>query len=498
MAEPSLPNNHHTSKLESEVQYDEARVIFNKTIDGHYRHSKAGYRKVGALFLTWKDDDMLCKETEVDKLRQSFEEDFKFKTECFEIPSSRWETALHKQLADFCYRYDSPEDLAIIYYGGHAYEGEETKEFKLAAAKLNYLRFSKFANDGHGDPTAFFNDIRTCLRLPACDQLVILDCCYAARAFARDHIGKRKFELLTSAAHDLICPAPKLPHSFTRTLNDTMIRLLNDNPNGFSTAHLYREVYHSAQTVKPLLFDQARHSFGKIWLRPQIGSALPESEKEGRFLKLTLKLNAQPDGAVMNELALQLQYLPHVDQVRFEDLYAPREQITDFMRFVVQAQKLRPLMRKFYAKRQLRRVLALKRGDNVAGAPPSLLKLHLEHNPQPAYDWSSAYAHFQLERPVSALSDTKEAEMLSESAGLSQAHGPDTRSVYKKNQTLDLNTEYPEPYAVGQQVYLKGARGVDPNPYTIHEVLGNGQYKLSRNGKYSHKVYQQADLRGEP
>lgn len=65
MAEPSLPNNHHTSKLESEVQYDEARVIFNKTIDGHYRHSKAGYRKVGALFLTWKDDDMLCKETEV-------------------------------------------------------------------------------------------------------------------------------------------------------------------------------------------------------------------------------------------------------------------------------------------------------------------------------------------------------------------------------------------------------------------------------------------------
>ena len=260
----------------------------------------------------------------------------------------------------------------------------------MCIARLNCLCFSKFANDGHGDPTAFFNDIRTCLRLPACDQLVILDCCYAARGFAREHVGKRKLELLTSAAHDLICPAPKLPHSFTRTLNDTLIRLLNDNPNGFSTAHLYREVYHSAETVKPLLFDQARHSFGKIWLRPQIRSALPDSKEEGRFLKLTLKLNAQPEGAVMNELALQLQYLPHVDQVRFEDLYAPRKQITDFMRFVVQTQKLRPLMRKIYAKRQLRRVLALKRGDNVAGTPPSLLKLHLEQKHQPAYDWSSA------------------------------------------------------------------------------------------------------------
>lgn len=69
----------------------------------------------------------------MDKLRELFETEFNFKTECYEIPSDRWETALHKKLADFCYEYDSPEDLAIIYYAGHAYTGKETKEFKLAA-----------------------------------------------------------------------------------------------------------------------------------------------------------------------------------------------------------------------------------------------------------------------------------------------------------------------------------------------------------------------------
>lgn len=60
--------SHHRSKSASEKQRDDARIIFNKTIEGHYRHGKTGYRQVGALFLTWKDDDMQCKETEVGTL----------------------------------------------------------------------------------------------------------------------------------------------------------------------------------------------------------------------------------------------------------------------------------------------------------------------------------------------------------------------------------------------------------------------------------------------
>lgn len=385
------PSHHHRSKSASETQRDEARVEFNKTIDGHYRHGKTGYRQVGALFLTWKDDDMQCKATEVDKLRELFETEFNFKTECYEIPSDRWETALHKKLADFCYEYDSPEDLAIIYYAGHAYTGKETKEFKLAAKIDN--------SDGGGDPTAFFSDIRTCLRLPRCDQLMILDCCYAAKAFAREHIGKRKFELMTSTAHDLVGPAPHLPHSFTTTLYNSLKRLIKENPKGFCTSHLYRDVYHTMPVTepprppnpKPLLFDQARYSFGKIWLRPQLETDRPpKAKEEGTYLKLTFRLNDAPDLAVMNELALHLQFLPHVDQIRFGDLYAPQEQITNFMKLVVQAQKLKPLIRKIHAKRQLRRVAEMKTGENGSETPSSLLKLTLDHNHHPACDWSSA------------------------------------------------------------------------------------------------------------
>lgn len=62
---PSPSPNLHRSKSASEIQRDNAKIVFNKTIDGRYRHGRTGYRQVGALFLTWKDDDMQCKETEV-------------------------------------------------------------------------------------------------------------------------------------------------------------------------------------------------------------------------------------------------------------------------------------------------------------------------------------------------------------------------------------------------------------------------------------------------
>lgn len=177
-----------------------------------------------------------------------------------------------------------------------------------------------------------------------------------------------------------------------------MTRLINENPMGFCTSHLYREVYHTMPATKnpgkpnpkPLLFDQGRHSLGRIWLRPQVTSHQPSKGPEkGWFLNLTFRLNESPDLAVMNEIALNLQFLPHVDQVRFENLYEPKDQITDFMRLVLLASKLKPLVRKLHARRQRRKLLALVAQDENK-PPASLIELHLENQQHPACDWSSA------------------------------------------------------------------------------------------------------------
>ena len=62
---PPQPPEGQSLQPEYEERFDEARVTFEKTIKGHYRHGKTEYTRVGALFLTWKDDDMQCKKTEV-------------------------------------------------------------------------------------------------------------------------------------------------------------------------------------------------------------------------------------------------------------------------------------------------------------------------------------------------------------------------------------------------------------------------------------------------
>ena len=189
-------------------------------------------------------------------------------------------------------------------------------------------------------------------------------------------------------------PAPYLEHSFTRALYEALKRLIKDNPRGFCTSHLYREVYHTMPTTKPgpkpLLFDQARHGLGRIWLRPQVSiDQMPKRTEDRRFLKLTFRLNDSPDLAVMNEIALHLQFIPHVDQIRFEDLYAPKKQITDLIWLVWAASKMRPLVRKLQARRRLQKVRALTEQKAVKPST-SFIKLHTEPSQPPACDWGSA------------------------------------------------------------------------------------------------------------
>lgn len=185
-------------------------------------------------------------------------------------------------------------------------------------------------------------------------------------------------------------PVPGDIGSFTKRLNQALSDLLESNPNGFSTSQLYREVFHAVpdeKIARPLLFDQARHSYEKIWLRPQ--KEIQEPPRRGADeartqLKLTLELNEPPDSARMHKLANALSYLPHVEKIRLEQLHAPRRELEGFMRVVMQAQKLRPLMRKLYTKRMLEKAKA-----DHGKFSPKLVDVLLRQN-HLHYDWSSA------------------------------------------------------------------------------------------------------------
>ena len=229
---------------------------------------------------------------------------------------------------------------------------------------------SKFSNDGTGDPTVFFENIEMCLRPNACDQLVILDCSYAGKAFSHEAIGRRKFELLASCAHD---ERAQIHASFTKQLSECMQRLLKSNPDGFSTSELYRELYHTyagkvagaLYGTRPLHFDESARDYGKIWLRPQRLQQKAQTLRDRVFMNVSFALNEYPDRrAATNEIARALRYLPHIQQTRFEKLFDPISTLTRVVKSVIWIQRLSKRMKEMYGARKSR-----QRDSTTSGAP---------------------------------------------------------------------------------------------------------------------------------
>jgi len=87
----------------------------------------------------------------------------------------------------------------------------------------------KSVGDEDGDPRAFFNDILYTLRLPDTDIFVIIDCCFASKAFVNGEMGKRKFELLASTSQTGWALAPKHEVATNRFLRNNLEHTGADN-----------------------------------------------------------------------------------------------------------------------------------------------------------------------------------------------------------------------------------------------------------------------------
>ena len=104
------------------LEHEDALIEFNKAIAGCYRDGNHEYDAVGALLITWKEDDMNCRELEVNGLEDVFKDKFNYRTESFQIPSfplpsNESTDALLNRVDSFIKYYDSPSKLGIIYYG---------------------------------------------------------------------------------------------------------------------------------------------------------------------------------------------------------------------------------------------------------------------------------------------------------------------------------------------------------------------------------------------
>ena len=82
----------------------------------HIRHQ--GYAAVNILLISWKDDDTNSA-TEIKQLQTLFQESFNYTVCLYQFPSIDSQASLNFQIASFLLASGGPNNLLIIYYGGH-------------------------------------------------------------------------------------------------------------------------------------------------------------------------------------------------------------------------------------------------------------------------------------------------------------------------------------------------------------------------------------------
>ena len=70
------------------------------------------------LLLRWAEDDLNI-HYELTRLKNVFEQQFRFATEQWDIPSQNPTRALQTKLYDFQNAHQGENELLIVYYGGH-------------------------------------------------------------------------------------------------------------------------------------------------------------------------------------------------------------------------------------------------------------------------------------------------------------------------------------------------------------------------------------------
>ena len=98
---------------------------FKQYTQGYWETHK-DYISVNALLLYWVEDDLNVR-PEVLKLQNLFEEDLRFRTQIYEIPSEHSELKLGIELNSFIESYAlDRQSLTILYYAGHADDADDS------------------------------------------------------------------------------------------------------------------------------------------------------------------------------------------------------------------------------------------------------------------------------------------------------------------------------------------------------------------------------------
>jgi hypothetical protein len=197
------------------------------------------YSEVSVLLICWEEERGSSIETELVKLRNVFDQDFSFSTRAYYIPSKNSLLSLSGEVVAFLGE-DDPEQLKIIYYGGHG---------ELAKGRQSLWKSSKPEGRDGKFPSILWNGIQNMFETANSDILVLLGCCSFITSTPDDQRRGITEYLMAYGFND----TPRTPNYFSHALI-TELGKLAKRPSSFSVAELHTLIF---ANVQERMFEQA-------------------------------------------------------------------------------------------------------------------------------------------------------------------------------------------------------------------------------------------------
>ena len=96
---------------------------------GWAKRHEIRYSKAYVLLLSWEEDD-LGVHTEINELRDVFDDRYHFEVQEYKIPSTKPNRSVMNRVKEFL-DLESKETLLIVYYAGHAKRGRQSNEASI-------------------------------------------------------------------------------------------------------------------------------------------------------------------------------------------------------------------------------------------------------------------------------------------------------------------------------------------------------------------------------
>ncbi|KAL9121409.1 MAG: hypothetical protein Q9187_002035 [Circinaria calcarea] len=239
-----------------------------------------GYQNVAVLIVKWTEQlDELKSADEVKELDELLRQNFNYSTEIFEIDiTTSPKLQLKKAVLDFVYKYNGRHNLLIVYYTGHGWYNEVTRQYEFHASSTEPIR-----RDNIYKASASWTNAEKPLTEDAeGDVLFIADACFASNIIkAPQQDDSRVYELLCASTLNKPTEGPG-PRSFTTALISSLKKLLGESGDiPFVTSQLCEEInLHPERSQRPCGFWRYNHQYHRSIEWAPLKRTLDERKKD--------------------------------------------------------------------------------------------------------------------------------------------------------------------------------------------------------------------------